>query len=117
MAATLLLDRDAWDICLNASGDIAVATEPYSQVQDVASACRLFQNDAWYDSTAGIPYFQQVLGQSQPVQVVKAFLVQAALTVPGVTSATVLLSDIRDRELSGQVQIQTSTGATGTATL
>lgn len=117
MAATLLLDRSAWDLCLNASADIAVATEPYSLVQDVASACRLFQGDAWYSPDIGIPYFQQVLGQSQPVQVVKAFLVQAALTVPGVTSATVLLSNIRDRELTGQVQIQTSTGAMGTAVL
>lgn len=104
MAATLLLDRDTWDVCLTAGGNIAVATEPYSLVQSVSSACRLFLGDCYYDTTLGIPYFEQVLGEYQPVQVVKGFLVQAALTVPGVTSATAVLSGLSDRVLRGQVQ-------------
>jgi len=110
MATTLLLDRPSWDLCLDANGSIALASEPYSQVQSVASACRLFRGDAYYQQSIGIPYFEQVLGQFQPIQVVKAFLVEAALSVPGVTAATAVLSDVTDRRLTGQIQFTTRTG-------
>lgn len=108
MATTLLLDRDGWGLALDASGNIALASEPYSQAQDVASACRLFQGEAFYDTTLGIPYFQSVLGQFQPVQVLRAALEAAAFSVPGVTSARVFLSDVSERSLSGQVQLGTA---------
>lgn len=117
MADTLLLDRDAWDLCLDAGGNIARASDPYSQVQDVASACRLFQGEAYYNTTLGIPYFQQVLGHFQPIQVIKAFLEKEALTVPGVATATALLSGLAGRELRGQIQITTSAGAVAVAIL
>lgn len=102
---TLLLSRDTWDLAVNAQGNIAMASDPYSMVQDVASACRLFQNDSYYRPADGIPYFQQVLGHFQPIQVVKSFLVRAATSVPGVTGATAVLSGIKNRQLSGQVQV------------
>ena len=38
MANTLLLDRTVWDLLLDGSGNIAIATEPYATAQDVASA-------------------------------------------------------------------------------
>lgn len=34
MASTLLLDTLAWDLAVDAAGNIAVATEPYSLAQD-----------------------------------------------------------------------------------
>jgi hypothetical protein len=111
MASTLLLDRDDWDLCLDASGNIALATEPYSQVQDAASACRVYEGEAWFDTTIGVPFF------SQPVQVVKARLVLAAETVPGVTRAAVVLTEVSDRTLGGQVQVATTDGAVVTGRL
>lgn len=110
MANTILLDRTAWDLVLDVTGNIAVASEPYSQVQDVASACRVFQSEVYYDTSQGVPYFQQILGRSQPVQVLKARLVQRALTVPGVTAARAVLGRIVSRRLTGQVQITTAGG-------
>jgi hypothetical protein len=110
MASTLLLDRSAWDLCVTAGGDIAVATEPYSQVQDVASACRVFAGECWYDTTLGIPYFQQVFRGAQPVQILRARLRLAALTVPGVTAASVVLSAVGQRTVRGQVQVTTTSG-------
>lgn len=110
MGATLLLDRIAHDLCLTVSGDIAVATEPYSQVQDVASACRVLEGEQWYQNDIGVPYFQQILGQFQPLQIVREKLNIEAASVPGVTSATTVLEDIVDRSLSGQVQITTDLG-------
>lgn len=104
MAATLLLDRTTWDICADAQGNIAVATEPYSQSQDVASECRVYLGECYYDTTRGVPYPGQILGKMQPVQVLKESLIAAASLVPGVTRATVFLTAIQDRAISGQVQ-------------
>lgn len=110
MATTLLLDRSSWDLCLTTNGDIAVASEPYSQSQDVASECRLFEGEAWYDTAIGVPYFGQILGQSQPVQVLKEKLSIAALRVPGVVSANAVLGSISNRQVSGQIQFSTDSG-------
>jgi hypothetical protein len=110
MASTLLLDRNAWDLAVDAIGNIALASEPYSILQDVASACRLFQGELWYGGTDGLPYFDQILGEYQPIQVLKDGLVRAALSVPGVLAATVFLTAVVGRQISGQVQITTSAG-------
>jgi hypothetical protein len=109
---TLLLDTTVWDLCLDTSGDIALATDPYSVAQDVASACRLFLGELWFNTTAGIPYFEEVLGQNVSLQVIKAQLVRAALTVPEVTAAECFLSSVKDRTLSGQVQFTYALPAT-----
>lgn len=111
MATTLLLDRDDNDLCLDASGNIALASEPYSQLQDAASSCKVWAGEAWYDTTLGTPFF------SQPLQVVKARLVQAAQLVPGVRQASVVLTSLTARTVGGQVQITTDGGAVLTASL
>lgn len=110
MATTLLLDRDNWDLCLDAAGDWALASEPYSQAQDAASAVRVFQGEAYYDTSLGVPYFSDVLGLYQPTQILRARAQQAALTVPGVTDATAVLVTRRNREMTGQIQIKTASG-------
>ncbi len=111
MASTLLLDRSTWDFVVDAYGNIARADEPYAILQDVASACRLFFAELWYDETKGIRYFEQVLGRFQPTQLLKAQLVAAAKTVPGVVSATVYLTAIEARSISGQVQVTLTDGS------
>lgn len=113
MADTLLLDRDQWDCCVDASGNIARAVEPYSQVQDAASAVRVFEGEAYYDTTLGVPYWTDVLGRSQPTQIMRARAQQAALTVPGVIDATAVLVTLPNRTLGGQIQIKTDTGEIG----
>ena len=104
MATTLLLDRTQWDLVLTSTGDIAVASEPYAQEQDVASECRLIKGEAWYDTTIGVPYITEILGRAVPVQLIKEYLVAAARRVPGVSEVTVYLSAITSRGLSGQIQ-------------
>ncbi|AJJ19826.1 hypothetical protein [Yersinia intermedia] len=56
MQNTLLLDRTAWDLVLDANGDIAMASLPYSIAQDVASAIKTFIGECWYDTSQGVPY-------------------------------------------------------------
>ena len=107
---TLLLDQTTWDLCLDASGNIAVAADPYAQAQDAASAIRTFAAEVWYNTAKGVPYFGQILGRFPPVPLIKAQLVKAALTVPGIVAAECTLASIRDRKLSGQVRITNIAG-------
>ena len=58
---SLLLDRGAWDLVLDAEGNIAVCEEPYSIAQDVACACRTFKGELIYDVNDGVPYFSEIL--------------------------------------------------------
>jgi len=107
---TLLLDTALWDLTLDASGNIAVASPPYSLAQDAASQIRLFQGELWYDVTQGIPYFTQVLGFNPSISLMKALFVRAALSVPGVVSAQCFITGIVNRQVKGQVQITDSSG-------
>lgn len=116
MASTLLLDRTRWDLVLDAYGNIALASGPYALAQDAASAIRLFQGELNYDTGQGVPYFGQILGKFPPVAFMKARFVEAALTVPGVVSAVCFLNAIKDRTVTGQVQITDAFGRVGVAT-
>jgi len=107
---TLLLDQTTWDLCLDASGNIAMAADPYAQAQDVASALRLFAGEAYYNTARGVPYFDRILGRFPPVPLIKAQFVAAALTVPGIVAAVCTLASIRNRQLSGQVRITNLAG-------
>jgi len=108
---TLLLDRDGWDLAIDAFGDIARASPPYATIQDVASAARLFNRELWYGGDKGVPYFEEALGQSIPTPLLKAQIDRAALSVPGVLTATTFLTTLDNRRLGGQIQITTAAGA------
>jgi len=108
---TLLLDQASWDLVLDISGNIALATEPYAIAQDVASAIRTFTGDLWYDQTRGIPYFDRVLGHAPSMQYLRSQIESAALSVPGVVKAQCLFARVENRLLRGQCKIIDTTGA------
>lgn len=111
---TLILDQGDWDLILDAAGNIAMATDPYALVQDVASAVRLFVGELWYDETQGIPYKQNILGHNPSLQYVKIQVEKAALTVPTVVLAKCTITSFRDRDLTGYVQITDAAGTVQT---
>ena len=111
---TLLLDTLAWDLVLDANGNIAAAQEPYQLAQDVASAIRLFAGELWYDISKGVPYFATILGQAPPVSLFRQYMVDAALTVPGVVSADCVIESIEGRTIVGAVTFTDSSGRTST---
>lgn len=111
---TLLLTLDVWDLCIDASRNIAVAAAPYQLAQDVASAIRTFLGEVYYDSSLGVNYFGEILGHTPPVTVFQADMVAAALTVVGVVSAKCVLNSFENRVVTGQVLFTDSSGATGT---
>lgn len=107
---TLLLDRTAWDLVKDAQGNIAMASNPYALAQDVASAVKLFKGECWYDTTKGIPYWQQILGKWPPLAVIRAYVESAALTVPGIVKAQCKIVQTADRTITGQVEITDAAG-------
>ena len=113
---TILLDRTTWDLVLDAGGNIAAASDPYSQAQDAASAIKTFQGEVYYDTTLGVPYWSSILGKRPPFSFLKAKFAAAAMTVPGVSAAVCFINAFTDRVISGQVQIRTSSGSTSVAT-
>jgi ribosomal protein S19E (S16A) len=102
---TLLLDTDAWDLVLDANGNIAVASEPYSLAQDAASAVMTFLGEVYYDTTVGIDYLGQIFGKNVPLSLIKSKMVTAARTVPDIATADVFYSGIDNRTLLGQIQV------------
>jgi hypothetical protein len=108
--STLYLDVDAWDLIADASGNIALATPPYAIAQDVASACRTFLGEVYYDDSLGVPYTQQILGKTPALNIMQGLIAAAALTVPWVATAVCVISSFVNRAVSGQVQFTTEDG-------
>lgn len=114
---TILIDPETWDLVLDINGNIAKATEPYALAQDAASAIKTFLGEVWFDTSAGVPYLQQILAKNPPIALLKAELERAARTVPGVTSAKCFLSTLSNRTITGQIQVTSAkTGQIAVAT-
>lgn len=109
---TLYLDPTTWDLVADATGNIAVATDAYAVAQDAATEVRTFQGEVYYDTTKGVPYFQQILGRFPPLQAVKSALVTAALRADGAQSAKAFITGVSGRQIQGQLHITDSTGTT-----
>ncbi|KVN25641.1 hypothetical protein WJ63_16050 [Burkholderia pyrrocinia] len=110
MATTLLLDTQTWDLVTDAYGNIAVAAEPYAIAQDVASAARTFRGECWYDTSVGVPYWQDILGKRPPLPLIKKDIVTEARRVYGVQAAQCFITSMKDRVVTGQVQVATAAG-------
>lgn len=112
---TMLLDVTTVDLVLDVGGNWAVASDPYSQAQDAASAIRTFLGEVWFNTTLGVPYFQSFFGKAPNISLMKAKFVAVALTVPGVVSAKVFITSVVGRRVTGQVQVTTTAGTTTAA--
>lgn len=126
---TWLLALDTWDICLDANGNWAIASAPYSLAQDVATAVRTVLREVWYNQTLGVPWLdngdQNILGNPLNVTVFSELMVKAALgAVPTtadvyVVSAKCVITSFnrQTRTVVGQVQFIDSTGGQGSVAL
>lgn len=107
---TILLNPSTWDMLVDASGNIALASEPYANAQDVASAIKTFQGELYYNQELGIAYFDQILGLSPSPAFVRAEIERMALTVPNIVSAKATTARGNDRVITGDVQVINSAG-------
>jgi len=114
---TLLLDNSAWDLVLDSNGNIALAAPPYAVAQDVASACRTFLGELWYDTTQGVQYWQSFLGQHPTTSQIASGFNAAALTVTTVAKANTVITSISGGKVTGQIQFTTTDGSSSTVNL
>ena len=113
MPDSILLDRTTWDFVVDASGNIAVCSETYSIIQNVATAIRTWFAEVWYDTSIGIPYDDGIFDGTAPLSIMKAQAEATAETVSGVASAQCLfLLQSATRTLSGAIAITLTTGET-----
>lgn len=94
-----------WDIGADSQNNIALVTNANAVAQNVATICRTFKGEAYYDTTIGIPYLSQVLGKSQQPTLLGSLLEDAALTVPDVKGAKVELTTGLDRVAHGSINL------------
>ena len=109
---TLLLNGN-WDLTLDKSGRIAVAEGAYATAQAVANECRLFTDDAYFETERGIPYYLIALGRKLSPSVLRARLRDAAYLVEDVEDVTdvVLESlDTETRRVTGEIQFTSKEG-------
>lgn len=110
---TLLLDWSTGDLCLDALGNMAVASAPYSIAQDVATQLSTFLGECWYDTTQGVAYWQKILGQRPPASLMISLLEAQALNVPDVATAQATIGGINaQRGAIGQMLITDTDGNT-----
>jgi hypothetical protein len=112
---TLLLEPGSWDLVLDAAGNIAAADLPYAAAQNAASAVKLFKGEYYYDTSKGVPYFEQILGRRPPLALVRAKFIAAAKGVPDVAAARCFFSSFTDHKLSGQLIVTDVNRQTSTA--
>lgn len=112
MAYTLLLN-DKWDIHVDDAGNIATVVDDYAIAQNVANAVRLFENDAYFERTRGVPYLTEVFGEKVVVSqsVVINRWRKAAMSVTGVTACEPQpVYDNEGRIIGGRISATTING-------
>ena len=109
--ADLMLEASQWDLIPTQGGDIAVCDTPYCTAQSAACEMKLFQGEAYYDATQGLPFDTDILGARPALGHIGDLMEQAALNVPEVATATANVY-MDGRELKGAVLLTTTTGTT-----
>lgn len=110
---TILLDRTTWDLLLDANGNIAIASGSYAIAQDISSAVRAFEGEVYYDTSAGLPYRQKILGRGQSLALFQADAASEAITVPEVASARCVSGLNAARQVTGAILFTTTSGESG----
>ena len=85
--ATLGLDSETWDLCVDADGNWPVLDECESVTQNIRIALQTCRGEWFLDSTLGVPT-SSVLGASPDLDAYEAALKLAILDVPGVDRLT-----------------------------
>lgn len=104
---TLLLDLATHDLVLDASDNIAQASDPYAMAQDAGTACATWLEEVYFDTTLGMPWRQQVFGKMPALSLVKEQLRAVAVREVGdrAQSVTVFIATLTARRVVAQVQV------------
>jgi len=95
---------------MDVNNDIAVCEDPYAMAQDAACGIKLFLGEDYYDVTRGLPYWQRILGQWPPLELMRQLWIERAKEVPGVATANAYFVQLDERVITGQVQVMDEKG-------
>ena len=98
----LTLNKD-WDLSVDSQNNISMIAGPGAVAQNVASACRTFQGEVYYDTDLGIPYRVKVFGVSAQPSLLSSFFESTAKNVSDVTDVKVNIALNSDREVTGSI--------------
>lgn len=125
---TLMLDTTLWDLDVDLYGNLAtvgdatpanVQTGPGMRLaQDVATRCRAWNGEVYFDTTQGIRY-PTILGAAPNLAVVQNAFNTEALKVPTCVTAIAQFGFAAGsiRSLTGQVTVADVNGNSGTITI
>lgn len=103
---SLLFDPEKWgELLVDASGNIAVTSNPYRIAQDVTTAVKLFKYDLWYDISEGVPYLTEIYAKKDRLTLLKDYLEKQSLLVVGVDTALVTIISFTEREVKATILI------------
>ncbi|GBQ07252.1 hypothetical protein [Saccharibacter floricola] len=110
---SLLLDADSWDIGLDDTGNLAVASDAQSILQDACSAEQTWLGEVLYDQSLGVSYDDALLAGKSTSPFYAADVEQAVQAVPGVAAVTChLLTPTSERRQTGILVITATNGRT-----
>lgn len=115
---TFFLLPETWDLAIDTQGNIAIATDIYQQAQDIATSCRVFYGDDYYNKEDGIPYLERIMGKhNYPTSLFQRNLHDRALLVNGVVSVDVNLTPLENRIMRGTIEFKNDQNLSGTVGL
>ncbi len=112
----LTMDLSTNDLLVT-NGDLSLVSGVDAITQDLQQSLQVWAGEWFLDTTVGIPYRQQILVKNPNLDLVQADLVNAALSVPGITEVTSFTFnyDSTNRSITVQIEANTSSGQTITA--
>ena len=96
---TMKLTTD-WDLDLDGSNNLATVDGTQAIAQNIATTCRVWRGEYFWDTNFGVPY-KNILGEQPPLSSLSAYLSECALTVDSVETVSVDLR--KDNENIRQV--------------
>lgn len=104
---SLYLNPETWDLQLDNQGNIAYCKPPYATAQTVANAIKLFDGELYYNTNAGIPYFNDILGRPHSYSLYKHYIIDACKRVESVSNVELVINKFKNNILSGAVTFET----------
>lgn len=104
------------DLYQSALSGVAIAAGADAVVQTITTRLRLFRGEWWLDTTAGMPWFEEVFEGGQDLRRIESALKTQILATPGVEAILSFDLDFTasTRELSVSFEVDTIYGPSGT---
>lgn len=84
----LAIDQDTGDVYLGEDGNIAMVTDAHAIGQHVRQRLGAYEGEWFLDTTAGVPWLNEILGKAYDPAIAEALVKAEILDTDGVTEIT-----------------------------